>query len=138
MEDLVVNGANPNIEKGKSPLLGEVVWRGDLKLARCLLDHKANVNHLTNEGLNMLHKAINCRAEPRIFAFLCNAGADPNQKLFSNQYTPLHYLFLCSKFQKAEPIDNVKHKAAILIWAGADDQSENDKGETPLIIPDNL
>jgi len=138
MEDLVVNGADPNVEKEKSPLLAEVVRRGDLRFARCLIDHKANANHLTNEGLNLLHKSINCCAEPRIFAFLCNAGVNPNQKLFSNQYTPLHYLFLLSKFQKTEPIDNVKHKAAILIWSGADDQSENAQGETPLIIPDNL
>lgn len=78
IKKLIVVGVNVNTpyEEGKTPLV-QAVYYGHVGAVKTLIAAKANVNHVTGNGLNILMHACYGGDRTEIVSILLQAGADP-------------------------------------------------------------
>ena len=130
-------GVDPDLinENGATPLL-LAIHRGNLKIAKLLIKHEANVNN--SETVHPLFAAIGS-GQLESVSFLLKHGANVNVKA-KNGDTPLHDISLLDshiiKMRKYSELKTttVKYKeiTSLLIQYGAKVNAKNNKGQTPL------
>lgn len=78
IEDLLQNGANPNVlnNKKESPLELAVTLRRDIDFIKPLINYHADVNYKDSVGMSILNLAIYYNKKPTVIGVLCDAGAD--------------------------------------------------------------
>ena len=117
-------GANVNVhDNHRNTPLHFAAFRGHLEVVRMLLELKANVDSLNDEGLTPLHQASKgwCSGGLEIVRLLLDHGTDVNV-LDNHRNTPLH--FAASEGQL--------EIACMLVERKADVDSLNSEGLTPL------
>jgi ankyrin repeat protein len=105
---------------GHSTALHLATCKDKEKIAKLLIDRKADVNARDEYGATPLHKAANTNA-PKVAKLLIDAKADVNTR---DKYgaTPLHEAARCGNLAVAK----------LLLAAGADVNAKDDKNKTPL------
>lgn len=86
VELLLKAGVNVNQRTtgfAKTPLF-QAAFGGDLEVARILVNHKADVNAVDDDGNNALREAILAK-KPRMVEYLLEAGCDPSRRNKSRQ-----------------------------------------------------
>jgi ankyrin repeat protein len=116
-------------EDGNTPL-HRVAGSGSVRVARVLLDHKANVRAARRDtGAEPLHDAA-AYGSPKMIAFLLDRGADINARQKSDGRTPLHRAV-------EEDVDNARPRDAVialLLARKADFAIKDKNGLTPLAL----
>jgi len=130
---LLEAGADPNsTSKYGNPPLHRTCHRGFYGIARLLIEHGADVNAVDGHGHTPLHWACE-RNYPTLIRLLIEHGADVNMRSRTqvhSGFTPLH--FAC-KSSSANP-----GTVALLLSHGADANTLNERGETPLALATDL
>lgn len=115
-------------ENGETALY-RFVRDGNLRMARVLLDHKANVRAaLKDTGAEPLHEAAGNRSA-KMVALLLDRGADVNAQQKSDGCTPLH-IAIDSDDDRYSRLAVI----ALLLERKADCTIKNKDGLTPLAL----
>ena len=129
IEVLLEAGADPNVWYGDSPTALHWSIRNEISTAfvAALLRGGADPNVRDSMGETPLHVAATHAADPALVSLLVDAGADLGARrnnVWGQGETPLHIAAAYS--------DHPAAMVAALLRAGADHQTENDWGQTPL------
>jgi ankyrin repeat protein len=129
VELLLKNGADVNArDAALRSSLHLVAYRGELKVAQMLLEHKPYLNFQDCDGKTPLHilsePGMNDEGNVLNYArLLLNHGAEVNKRDKGNQ-TPLFLAMMWGRFDLAR----------ILLEHGADANAENSNDKTPLLL----
>ena len=96
-------------------------------ISRSLVEHKANLNQMNNEGNTLLHLSIG-RRDSKSAMFLLEAGAQVNLTKTQERQSPLHLLAANNNEN-----DLVKVARAVM-ERGADLNIQNSDGETAVVV----
>ena len=96
-------------------------------ISRSLVEHKANLNQMNNEGNTLLHLSIG-RRDSKSAMFLLEAGAQVNLTTTHERQSPLH-LLAASKNE-----NDLIRVARAVMEKGADLNIQNSDGETAVVV----
>jgi ankyrin repeat protein len=108
-----------------------IQFNENINILDWLLDNGANINATDSEGNTALHLAV--RKSPRTVEYLLRRGASPNAVTI-NGVTPLHEA-ITSSYNYCK--DGVKDIVSILVKGGADINTADTLGMTPLRIAED-
>ncbi|MBI5164996.1 MAG: ankyrin repeat domain-containing protein [Magnetospirillum sp.] len=141
------DGSNPSSKDGFTPL-HLAAFRGDLALARVLLDGKADVDRITERRWTPLHlAAVSARSD--IAALLLSHGAAANARDRTGE-SPLHWVAAATSASVMIDLswswianqdargwiaaENYLNFARLLVSNGADVNASDAEGRTPLAL----
>ncbi|KAJ3095937.1 hypothetical protein HDU96_000988, partial [Phlyctochytrium bullatum] len=114
----------------RTPLM-EFCARGNVDVAKILIDHEAHVNYANDFGHSTLHIAVSAFGSgPDVIRLLLDAGAQINAQNREGE-TPL-YMAMKEPYGQRHQRKARVAKAAVLLKAGADPNIKSNDGLTPL------